>query len=48
MQVALGMRQIGKSIMDMPKSVEDLRLMGKEYMKNLGATEDLQDEQVYL
>ena len=42
------MRQIGKSIMDMPKSVEDLRLMGKEYMKNLGATEDLQDEQVYL
>ena len=34
--------------MDMPKSIEDLRLLSREYMKNLGVNDDLQDEQVYL
>ena len=32
----------------MPSSIEDLRLISREYMKNLGVTDDLQDEQVYL
>ena len=48
-QVALGLRNIGKSILDMPKSLDDLRLLSREYMKNLGgAADDLNDEQVYL
>ena len=34
--------------MDMPSTIEDLRLLSREYMKNLGVTDDLQDEQVYL
>ena len=34
--------------MDMPKTLDDLRLLSREYMKNLGANDDLQDEQVYL
>ena len=48
LQVALGLRQIGKSIMDMPKNLDDLRLLSREYMKNLGITDELADEQVYL
>lgn len=48
LQIALGLRQIGKSIMDMPKTLEDLRLLSREYMKNLGVTDDILDEQVYL
>jgi len=48
LQVALGLRKIGKSIMDMPSSLEDLRMLSREYMKNLGVTDDLKDEQVYL
>ena len=48
LQVALGLRQIGKSIMDMPKNLNDLRLLSREYMKNLGITDELADEQVYL
>ena len=32
----------------MPSSLEDLRLLSREYMKNIGAVDDLQDEQVYL
>ena len=48
-QLALGLRNIGKSILDMPKSLDDLRLLSREYVKNLGgAADDLQDEQVYL
>ena len=44
-QVALGLRNIGKSILDMPKSLDDLRLLSREYMKNLGGTaDDVQDE----
>ena len=34
--------------MDMPKSIEDLRLMSREYMKGLHVVDDIQDEQVYL
>ena len=30
--------------MDMPNSLEDLRLFSKEYIKNLGVNDDLQDE----
>ena len=41
LQVALGLRQIGKSIMDMPSTIDDLRLLSREYMKNLGVTDDL-------
>ena len=48
MQVALGLRQIGKSIMDMPKSIEELRVLGNEYKKNLGATDEIYEEQIYL
>ena len=48
LQVALGLRQIGKSIMEMPKNLDDLRLLSREYMKNLGITDELADEQVYL
>ena len=48
LQVALGLRQIGKSIMDMPKNLDDLRMLSREYMKNLGVTDDIADEQVYL
>ena len=44
LQIALGLRQIGKSIMDMPKSIEDLRLMSREYMKGLHVVDDIQDE----
>jgi hypothetical protein len=40
LQIALGLRQIGKSIMDMPKTLEDLRLLSREYMKNLGVTDE--------
>ena len=32
----------------MPNSLDDLRLLSREYMKNLGVNDDLQDEQVYL
>ena len=32
----------------MPKTLEDLRLLSREYMKNLGATDEIHDEQVYL
>ena len=32
----------------MPKTLEDLRLYSREYLKNLGVTEDLQEEKVYL
>ena len=32
----------------MPKNLDDLRMLSREYMKNLGATDDLVDEQVYL
>ena len=48
LQVALGLRQIGKSIMDMPKNIEELRLLSNEYKKNLGATDEIAEEQVYL
>ena len=34
--------------MDMPKTLEDLRLLSREYIKNLGVTDDINDEQVYL
>ena len=34
--------------MDMPKTLEDLRLLSREYMKNMGVQDDMQDEQVYL
>ena len=46
--MALGLRQIGKSIMDMPKSIEELRVLGNEYKKNLGATDEIHEEQIYL
>ena len=32
----------------MPKNLDDLRLLSREYMKNLGVTDDMADEQVYL
>ena len=32
----------------MPNSLDDLRLLSREYIKNLGVNDDLQDEQVYL
>ena len=48
LQIALGLRQIGKSIMDMPSSLEDLRLLSREYIKNIGVNDEMQDEQVYL
>ena len=41
LQVALGLRQIGKSIMDMPTTIEQLRMLGNEYKKNLGATDEI-------
>jgi hypothetical protein len=47
-QVALGLRSIGKSIIDLPKSVEDLKLISKQYQKNISAVEQTQDEQIYL
>ena len=30
--------------MDMPHSIDDLRLLSREYMKNLGVNDDMQDE----
>lgn len=48
MQVALSLRSIGKSIMEMPKTLDDLKVLSKEYMRNLGVMEDIQDEQTYL
>ena len=48
MQVALGLRAIGKSVLEMPKTIDDLRLFSKEYMKNLGVMDDLNEEQIYL
>ena len=44
LQVALGLRQIGKSIMDMPKTMHDLRVLSNEYKKNLGATDEIHEE----
>ena len=44
LQVALGLRQIGKSIMDMPKSIDELRVLSNEYKKNLGATDEIHEE----
>ena len=32
----------------MPKNLEDLRLVSREYMKNLGIIDEFHDEQVYL
>lgn len=46
--MALGLRQIGKSVLDMPNTIEDLRLLSKEYMRNLGGNDDLREEQIYL
>ena len=34
--------------MDMPKKLDDIRMLSREYMKNLGVTDDIADEQVYL
>ena len=48
MQVALSLRQIGKSIMDMPKTLDDLRVLCREYMRNIGVIDNLEDEQTYL
>ena len=41
MQVALSLRHIGKSIMEMPKTLDDLRVLSREYMKNLGVVEEM-------
>ena len=48
MQVALSLRHIGKSIMEMPKTLDDLRVLSREYMRNIGVTENIEDEQAYL
>ena len=48
MQVTLSLRHIGKNIMDMPKTLDDLRILSREYMRNLGVTDNLEDEQAYL
>ena len=32
----------------MPKTIADLRILSNEYKKNLGATDEIQEEQVYL
>lgn len=47
-QVALGLRSIGKSVIDLPRSIEDLRLISNQYIKNSSAVEQTQDEQIYL
>jgi len=44
MEVALSLRHIGKSIMQMPKTLDDLRILSREYMRNIGVTDDMQDE----
>jgi hypothetical protein len=31
LQVALGLRSIGKSIIDMPKTIDELRTLSKQY-----------------
>ena len=43
-QVALGLRQIGKSIIDIPKTIEELRVLSSEYKKNLGASHEIEEE----
>ena len=48
MQVSLGMKQIGKMILEMPKSIDDLRKISSEYLKNLGSGDMLIEEQIYL
>lgn len=45
--MALGLRNIGKSVLDLPKTVEELRILSKEYIKNLGADIFLEDENIY-
>lgn len=47
-QVALGLRSIGKSVIDLPRSIEDLKLISKQYQKNISAVEQTQDEQIFL
>lgn len=44
LQIALSLRQIGKQITDMPKNLDDLKLLSREYTKNLGVTDDFADE----
>lgn len=34
--------------MDMPKTIEELRVLSNEYKKNLGAADEIHEEQVYL
>ena len=36
-QVALGLRSIGRSIIEMPRTIEDLKLISKQYHKNIPA-----------
>ena len=48
MHVSLGMKQIGKMILDLPKGIDDLRKISAQYMKNLGSQDVLTEEQIYL
>jgi len=41
MQVALSLRHIGKSIMEMPKTLDDLKVLSKEYMRNIGVMDEI-------
>ena len=40
MNVSIGLKQIGKLILDLPKSIDELKKIGSSYMKNLG-TQDV-------
>jgi hypothetical protein len=33
------LRSIGRSIIDMPRTIEDLKVISKQYHKNMGAME---------
>jgi hypothetical protein len=48
MQVSLGMKHIGKLILDLPMGIDDLKKISSEYIKNLGSSDVLLEEQIYL
>ena len=44
LQVALGIRSMGKSLVDLPRSTLELDSLGREYLKHLNPQSDIRAE----
>ena len=42
--MALGLRAVGKTVIDLPRSLLDIEMLGKEYLKSLGHPDDILKE----